>query len=214
MSMWIISPGCSRSYRRGGSAGSRALSLLSPRRWSTRLTVAGETPTVVAILAGHALAAQAFDALDHLRRRRLAQQMGPRARILKPSQAFLLEAIAPFAAGARANACGFTGDLRRLPTDSHFGQPLSTVRRQAGILMDVHSALSQGTLTSRQHQLPRPEPDGQPIERSQLEQLRVRQPCAPAPAMTPRRRKRGEPRHRADRLIETGAFDYLFGGNE
>ena len=26
-----------------------------------------------------------------------------------------------------------------------FGQPLSTVRRQAGILMDVHSALSQGT---------------------------------------------------------------------
>src|SRR5215813_3865653 len=49
MSRWIISPGCSRSYRRGGPAGSRALSLLSPRRLSTRLTVAGETPTVVAI---------------------------------------------------------------------------------------------------------------------------------------------------------------------
>jgi hypothetical protein len=30
--------------------------------------------------------------------------------------------------------------------------------------------LSQGTLTSRQHQLPRPEPDGQPIESSQLAQ--------------------------------------------
>jgi hypothetical protein len=29
--------------------------------------------------------------------------------------------------------------------------------------------LSQGTLTSRQHQLPRPEPDGQPTESSQLE---------------------------------------------
>src|SRR5258707_2861730 len=34
------------------------------------------------LLAGHALAAQAFDALDHLRRRRLAQPMGPRAAIL------------------------------------------------------------------------------------------------------------------------------------
>jgi hypothetical protein len=28
-----------------------------------------------------------------------------------------------------------------LPIDNHFGKPLSTVRRQAGILMDVHSAL-------------------------------------------------------------------------
>ena len=87
------------------------------------------------LFAGHALAAQAFDALDHLRRRRLTQPMGPRAAILQPGQAFLLEAIAPFAAGARANACGFTGGLRRLPTDNHFGQPLSTVRRQTGILM-------------------------------------------------------------------------------
>jgi hypothetical protein len=32
--------------------------------------------------------------------------------------------------------------------------------------------LSQGTLTSRQHQLPRPEPDGQPIESSQLAKYR------------------------------------------
>jgi hypothetical protein len=61
--------------------------------------------------------------------------------ILQPGQAFLLEAIDPFAARARANAYGFTGGLRRLPTENHFGQPLSTVRRQAGILMDVHSAL-------------------------------------------------------------------------
>jgi hypothetical protein len=37
--------------------------------------------------------------------------------------------------------------------------------------MDVHSALPQGSLTSRQHQLPRPEPDGQPIESSQLASL-------------------------------------------
>jgi hypothetical protein len=34
------------------------------------------------LLAGQALAAQAFDALDHLRRRRLTQPMRPRAAIL------------------------------------------------------------------------------------------------------------------------------------
>ena len=93
------------------------------------------------LVARHALVPQACDALDHLGRGRLAQPLGPRAAILQASQAFLLEAITPFAAGARANACGFTGGLRRLPTEDHFGQPLSTVRRQAGILMDVHSAL-------------------------------------------------------------------------
>src|SRR5262249_35331895 len=124
------------------------------------------------LLARHALAAQAFDALDHLWRGRLSQPLRPPDRILEPDQAFLLEAITPFAARARANACGVTGGLRRLPTKNHFGQPLSTMRCQTGILMDVHSALPQGTLTSRQHQLPRLEPDGQPIESSHLEQRR------------------------------------------
>jgi hypothetical protein len=39
--------------------------------------------------------------------------------------------------------------------------------RRAFLWMSIR--LSQGTLMSRQHQLPRPEPDGQPIESSQLE---------------------------------------------
>jgi hypothetical protein len=98
-----------------------------------------------ALLAGHALASQAFNALDRLRRRRLAQPMGPRAAILQAGQAFAVVATDPFAAGARANACGFTGGLRRLPAENHFDQPLSTERRQTGILMDVHSALSPRT---------------------------------------------------------------------
>ena len=93
------------------------------------------------LAARHALAAQAFDTLDGHLWCRLTQPLGPRTAILQAGQAFLLEAITPFAAGAKANACGFTGGLRRLPTEDHFGQPLSTVRRQAGILMDVHSAL-------------------------------------------------------------------------
>ena len=42
---------------------------------------------------------------------RLAQQFGPRAAIVQ-GQAFLLEAITPFAVSAGANACGFPGNLR------------------------------------------------------------------------------------------------------
>src|SRR5262249_24856557 len=80
------------------------------------------------LVPGDGLGTEAFDALDHLWWRRLTQPVRPRAAVLQARQAFLLEAITPFAAGARANACGFTGGLRRLPTDNHFGQPLSTER--------------------------------------------------------------------------------------
>lgn len=52
------------------------------------------------------------------------------------------------------------------PTKDHSGQPLSTVRRQPSILMDVHSAPLQGSSTPRQHQVPRPGLDGQPLESS------------------------------------------------
>jgi len=104
--------------------------------------VAAETPTWVAIsFARHALAAQRLDAVDDRLRGRLTQPVGPRVAVLQTRQPFLVEAFDPFTRRARANASGFTGGLRRLPTDNHFGQPLSTVRRQAGILMDVHSAL-------------------------------------------------------------------------
>ncbi len=74
------------------------------------------------LVARHALAAHACDALDHLWhlwRRRLAQALGPRAAILQADQAFVFETIMPFAAGARANACGFTGGLRRLAAYIH-----------------------------------------------------------------------------------------------
>jgi hypothetical protein len=63
-----------------------------------------------------------------------------RAAVLQAAQAFVVEAIDPFTHRARTNACGFTASLRRLSTENHFDQVLSTERRQAGILMDVHSA--------------------------------------------------------------------------
>ena|SRR5262249_48509594 len=53
---------------------------------------------------------------------------------------FRFEPIDPFAHRARANAYVFTDGLRRLPTANHVDHALSTERRQAGILMDVHAA--------------------------------------------------------------------------
>jgi hypothetical protein len=42
----------------------------------------------------------------------------------------------------RADACGFTCGLRRLPAQNLGDNPLSTKGRQAGILMHVHPVLS------------------------------------------------------------------------
>src|SRR5215475_5232785 len=97
------------------------------------------------LLAGHALATPSLDLLDHRLRGRLTQPMGPRAAILQTGQAFSMEALDPFMHRARANACGFSDGLRRLPIAHHVDQTLSTERRQAGILVDVHSAPSPRT---------------------------------------------------------------------
>jgi GNAT superfamily N-acetyltransferase len=49
--------------------------------------------------------------------------------------------IDPFANRARADAYGFANGLRRLPACNQFHDPLSTARRQPGILMHVHPVL-------------------------------------------------------------------------
>src|SRR4029078_4643888 len=74
----------------------------------------------------------------------------------------------PFANGPRADACGFADGLRRLPALNLPYNSLSTVWRQTGILVHVHPVLPWN-LKSQQPQLPRSEPDGQPVESSQLE---------------------------------------------
>jgi len=108
---------------------------------STRLTVAAETPVFDGdCLAGQPLASQCLDAIDRDPWRRLAQPLRPRAAVLQAGQTFRFEAPDPLPHGARANAYGFTDGLRRLPTENHVDHALSTERRQAGILMDVHSA--------------------------------------------------------------------------
>jgi len=51
----------------------------------------------------------------------------------------------PLAHRALANANGFTDGLQRLPTQDHLDHSLSTKRRQAGTLVDVHSALPRNS---------------------------------------------------------------------
>src|SRR6266545_6810367 len=75
--------------------------------------------------------------------------------------------INPLANRPRADACGFGNGLRRLSARDLPYNALSTARRQPGILMHVHPVL-RWNLKLQQPQLPRPEPDGQPTESSQL----------------------------------------------
>src|SRR5262249_6298984 len=87
-----------------------------------------------------------------------------------PPQSFPTMSINPLANRPRADACSFGNGLRRLPDRALPYNPLSTARRQPGILMHVHPVLPWN-LKLQQPQLPRSEPDGQPTESSQLANL-------------------------------------------
>src|SRR6478736_4059640 len=73
----------------------------------------------------------------------------------------------------RADACGFADALRRPPALHLPYDPLSTKRCQPGILMHVHLVLLRIAEVS-QLQLPRPGPDGQPNESSQLGRVLIK----------------------------------------
>jgi hypothetical protein len=88
--------------------------------------------------------------------------------VAKPNQAFAPVSINPFANCTQANACGLRNGLRRLPALDLPYDSLSTVSRQAGILMYVHPILRE-SLTLRQPQSSRPGSDGRPMESSHLE---------------------------------------------
>jgi hypothetical protein len=93
--------------------------------------------------------------------------MGPRWSVLQACQPLTAISINPLPNGPRADANGFGDGLRRLPARNLPYNPLSTTRRKPGILMDVHPVLPRIAEAS-QLQLPRPGPDGQPTESSQL----------------------------------------------
>src|SRR3954466_11480138 len=128
------------------------------------------------LLARPALAAQGFDGRDSGCRRRPVEGMGPGGAIVQAFDAFGLEARHPLLEARHPLAHRFDGyaesgrdGLHRLSLDHHpphqFG---STVRRQPGILMNVHPVL-RGDAEASQLQLPRSEPYGQPNESSQLD---------------------------------------------
>src|SRR4051812_12458662 len=120
------------------------------------------------VLARPALAAQGFDGHDRGCRRRPVQVMGPGGAIVQAFDAFGLEARHPLAHRFDRDAESGRDGRRRLSLDHHppyqFG---STVRREPGILMNVHPVL-RGDAEASQLQLPRSEPEGQPNESSQL----------------------------------------------
>jgi hypothetical protein len=60
---------------------------------------------------------------------------------MQSRQAFATVPINPFSNGPRADAYGLRGALRRLPALDLQYNPLSTARRQPGILMHVHPVL-------------------------------------------------------------------------
>src|SRR5262249_61523783 len=108
-----------------------------------------------------------LDRLDPRWGRRSPQSLRPGCPIVQSRQAFATVPIDPFSNGPRADAYGLRYGLRRLPALDLQYNPLSTARRQPGILMHVHPVL-RWTLKLQQPQLPRSEPDGQPTESPQL----------------------------------------------
>ena len=95
------------------------------------------------LLTREALAAQQFDPIDDGLRRRSIEPVRPRGAILWPGQAFGPISINQFTCGSLADACGSCGGLRRLPAPDLPHNPLSTRRREPGILMDVHPVLRE-----------------------------------------------------------------------
>ncbi len=93
--------------------------------------------------------------------------MRPGRAILQSCQSLTAVSINPLANCTRADACGFGDGLRRLPALHLPYNPLSTTRREPGILVHVHPVLPRIAEAS-QLQLPRPGPGGQPNESSQL----------------------------------------------
>ena len=88
------------------------------------------------------LAAPGGDLLDDGLGRRLTQPMGPRGAIEEARSALGLEARAPFVHGLDIDPEVHGHGPGRLAHDQHAADEFgSTMRRQSGILVDVHSVL-------------------------------------------------------------------------
>ena len=92
------------------------------------------------LVAGPALATPRDDLRDDVVGRRPTQPMGPRGAIEEPPRALGLEALAPLVHGLHLDPEVRGHGLARLAQDQHAADEFgSTMRRQSGILVDVHS---------------------------------------------------------------------------
>ena len=111
-----------------------ALSLFSPSRRSTRLTVAGHRPPGRSACRSSA----GGNPLEARRRGWPPQGMRPRTEVEQTAGALVLIALELFAHGPRADADRVRDGVRRLLAPSQAHDPLSTMPCQTRILVDVH----------------------------------------------------------------------------
>src|SRR5665213_3324739 len=98
--------------------------------------------------------------------------MRPGTEVFEPGRARLLVTTGPLGRGLGADVeSRCSGFQRRTPLHNHFRQLLSTMNRQSGILVIVHS-VSPEKLIARHNQLLSFRSNGQPVETSQLEHFR------------------------------------------
>src|SRR5665213_3598105 len=94
--------------------------------------------------------------------------MRPGTEVFEPGRARLLVTTGPLGRGLGADVeSRCSGFQRRTPLHNHFRQLLSTMNRQSGILVIVHS-VSPEKLIARHNQLLSFRSNGQPVETSHL----------------------------------------------
>src|SRR5580658_2602955 len=99
--------------------------------------------------------------------------MRPGAEVSKPGRPRLLVTTGPLGGGFGADVeSRCSGFQRATPLNNHFRQLLSTMNRQSGILVIVHS-ISSEKLVARHNQLLSFRSNGQPVETSQLVHFRI-----------------------------------------
>jgi hypothetical protein len=119
-------------------AGSRALRRFKPNRFKTPADGCRRDAGLLGNrLAGQALEPQLADPGDDGLRSWAMEPLRPRGPVLQTGDAFDGITRHPFADGARTDACGSCGGLRRLSACYLHDDSLSTNRRQAGIAVDV-----------------------------------------------------------------------------
>src|SRR5512145_2085565 len=155
--------------------------------------------------AGAALAAEGGDLFDHGGGSGPVQPCRPRAAVGQAGKPFRSEPPDPFAHGPQTDAVSQSHGRAGLTLLQHPPHQFrSTVRRQARILVDVHSVPPREDEVFDKPQLPRSGPSGQPPESSHLGA--GTHSDRPWPRLRSARSARGRARRLASTLSESGGL--------